>query len=227
MHIVVLTGAGISQESGIKTFRDEGGLWEGYRFEEVCTPRALRENPQLVLDFYNFRRREVAAARPNAAHLALSELETRHRVSIVTQNIDDLHERAGSSDVLHIHGEIFKARSTDDFELQQEVRSDLNVGDLAPDGHQLRPHICFFDETPFDWDKAIELAEQADVFIVIGTSLSVYPAAGLLDITTAQRKILVDPRPNVRGRQGIEIYAEKATIGVPQLVKELLSVASS
>jgi NAD-dependent deacetylase len=227
MHIVVLTGAGISRESGLKTFRDDDGLWEGYSIEEVCTPRAFAEHPQRVLDFYNFRRKEVAQVEPNAAHFALAELGSHHTTSVITQNIDDLHERAGSHRVLHIHGEIFKARSTFDFEEQQEIRGDIHLGDLAADGHQLRPHICFFEETPYDWDKAMILAESADVFIVIGTSLSVYPAAGLLDITPAKRKILVDPKPNLRGRPGFEVIAEPATIGVPRLVRDLLTSASS
>lgn len=223
MHIVALTGAGISRESGLKTFRDEDGLWEGYDIEDVCTPMALAEYPERVLEFYNFRRREVLAAEPNAAHFALAELAKHHRVSIITQNIDDLHERAGSPHVLHIHGEIMKARSSEDFDLQIEVRTDFRVGDLAPDGSQLRPHVCLFYETPYDWSEAIELAETADVFLVIGTSLSVYPAAGLLDITTARRKILIDPKPLLKGREGIEVIAELATIGVPMVAKELVT----
>lgn len=227
MHVVVLTGAGISRESGLKTFRDGDGLWEGYRIEDVCTPRALASHPQRVLDFYNFRRREVLGVEPNAAHHALVLLEKRFRTSIITQNIDDLHERSGSSRVLHIHGEIFKARSIHNFDVQQEVQGDINLGDLAPDGHQLRPHICFFEETPFGWDEALELTETADVFLVIGTSLSVYPAAGLLDITPAKRKMLVDPNPNVRGRNGIEIIQETATAGVPAVVQELIRAASN
>ncbi len=227
MHIVVLTGAGISRESGLKTFRDEDGLWEGYDIEDVCTPHAFAEHPQRVLDFYNFRRAEVAKAEPNAAHFALAELAKTYKVDVITQNIDDLHERAGSKNVLHIHGEIFKARSTHDFELQQEIRTDINFGDLSPDGHQLRPHICFFYETPYDWSRAIELTEAADLFLVIGTSLSVYPAAGLLDITQAKRKILIDPKPNARGREGIEIVAEAASEATPMLVAELIRSASS
>ena len=222
VHIVALTGAGISRESGLKTFRDEDGLWGGYQIEEVCTPRAFADHPERVLEFYNFRRNEVVKAQPNAAHFALAELAGKHKVSIITQNIDDLHERAGSPNVLHVHGEIFKARSAYDFYLQQEVRGDIQIGDLAPDGHQLRPHICFFEETPYEWETAIELAESADIFLVIGTSLTVYPAAGLLDMTRARRRILIDPRPNAKGRIGIEIIAESATVGVPQLAAELL-----
>lgn len=222
MKIVVLTGAGISRESGLKTFRDEDGLWEGYNIEDVCTPQAFAEHPKRVLDFYNFRRQEVANSHPNAAHFALTELARHHEVHIITQNIDDLHERAGSDRVLHIHGEIFKARSSYDFDVQQEIRGDISLGDLAADGHQLRPHICFFHETPYDWSEAVALAESAEIFLVIGTSLSVYPAAGLIDITTASRIVLIDPKPNFRGRQKVEIIAEPATVGVPQLVAELL-----
>lgn len=222
MKVVALTGAGISRESGLKTFRDEDGLWAGYSIEDVCTPRAFAQHPQRVLDFYNHRRQEVAKATPNAAHLALAQLAARHEVPIITQNIDDLHERGGSTDVLHIHGEIFKARSSFDFDVQQEIRGDISVGDLAADGHQLRPHICFFEETPYDWETAIQLAEDADVFVVIGTSLTVYPAAGLLDISRAKRRILIDPKPNFRGRGEIEVIAERATVGVPRLVAELL-----
>jgi NAD-dependent deacetylase len=222
MHIVALTGAGISRESGLKTFRDEDGLWGGYSIEEVCTPRALAQHPERVLEFYNFRRREIVNAEPNAAHFALAELASQHLVSIITQNIDDLHERAGSKNVLHIHGEIFKARSTYDFEVQQEIRGDIRLGDLADDGHQLRPHICFFEEAPYDWETAIMLAESAEIFLVIGTSLTVYPAAGLLDISNAKRKVLVDPKPNAKGRANVEIIAESATEGVPRLVAELL-----
>lgn len=221
MNIVALTGAGISRESGLKTFRDEDGLWEGYDIEDVCTPMAFAQHPQRVLDFYNFRRAEVAKAEPNAAHFALVELSKTYKVDIITQNIDDLHERAGSKNVLHIHGEIFKARSTHDFDLQQKIRTDINLGDLAPDGHQLRPHICFFYETPYDWSRAIELTIAADIFLVIGTSLSVYPAAGLLDITSANRKILIDPKPNAKGRKGIEIIAEAASTAVPRFLKTL------
>ncbi|MEI7576845.1 MAG: Sir2 family NAD-dependent protein deacetylase [Armatimonadota bacterium] len=222
MKIVALTGAGISRESDLKTFRDEDGLWEGYSIEDVCTPRAFAQHPQRVLDFYNYRRQEVAKSVPNAAHLALAELAQKHEVRIITQNIDDLHERGGSSEVLHIHGEIFKARSVSDFDVQQEIRHNINVGDLAADGHQLRPHICFFEETPYDWETAIQFAEDADIFVVIGTSLTVYPAAGLLDISRAKRRILIDPKPNSRGRGGIEVIAERATVGVPRLVAELL-----
>jgi NAD-dependent deacetylase len=179
--LVVLTGAGISAESGLRTFRDTDGLWEGYDIHEVATPGAFVRNPQLVLDFYNMRRRDVAAAKPNAAHFGLAELENDFDVTIITQNIDDLHERAGSSKVLHLHGEIFKMRSVTDPALISEIRGDIHVGDLASDGGQLRPHIVWFDELVPMIEVAVEVMSTAEIFVVIGTSLLVYPAAGLVN----------------------------------------------
>ncbi len=178
--LVVLTGAGISAESGLRTFRDSDGLWEGYDIEEVATPRAWRRNPQLVLDFYNMRRRDVAMAQPNAAHYGLAELQMDYDVHIITQNIDDLHERAGSKKVLHLHGEIFKMRSEANEKLVASVRSDMRLGDLADDGAQYRPHIVWFEEPVPMMEQAVPLVNSADLFAVIGTSLVVYPAAGLL-----------------------------------------------
>jgi NAD-dependent deacetylase len=178
--LVVLTGAGISAESGLRTFRDSDGLWEGYDIEEVATPRAWRRNPQLVLDFYNMRRRDVAMAQPNAAHYGLAELQMDYDVHIITQNIDDLHERAGSEKVLHLHGEIFKMRSEANEKLVASVRSDMRLGDLADDGAQYRPHIVWFEEPVPMMEQAVPLVNSADLFAVIGTSLVVYPAAGLL-----------------------------------------------
>jgi NAD-dependent deacetylase len=178
--LVVLTGAGISAESGLRTFRDSDGLWEGYDIEEVATPRAWRRNPQLVLDFYNMRRRDVAMAQPNAAHYGLAELQMDYDVHIITQNIDDLHERAGSEKVLHLHGEIFKMRSEANEKLIASVRSDMRLGDLADDGAQYRPHIVWFEEPVPMMEQAVPLVNSADLFAVIGTSLVVYPAAGLL-----------------------------------------------
>jgi NAD-dependent deacetylase len=220
MNIVVLTGAGISSESGIKTFRDGDGLWAGHNIEDVCTPMALARDPQRVLDFYNMRRREVAAAEPNAGHFGLAELEKDHDVTIVTQNIDDLHERGGSSKVMHIHGEIFKSRSMNNEDIHFDCRGDLQVGDLAPDGGQLRPHICFFHEIPFHWNRVQLIAMDADVFIVVGTSLAVYPAAGLVDVTRAKQIFVVDPNPpQVFSRFGeIVLIPEPATIGVRLLL---------
>jgi len=230
MNIVALTGAGISRESGLLTFRDTDGLWAGYRIEDVCTPEAWRRQPEAVLDFYNMRRLEVIGASPNAAHLALAQLEEhlestgKGSLSIITQNVDDLHERAGSKKVHHLHGEVLKVRSEFDFDLVQEVRGDVQIGDLAPDGAQLRPHICFFHETPYDWEFAQQAAEEADIFVVIGTSLSVYPAAGLVDITSASEVVLIDPNPpRLHGfRLPVEVTAEPAGIGVPDWVKRYL-----
>jgi NAD-dependent deacetylase len=182
-RIVVLTGAGISAESGLKTFRDTDGLWEGYEVTEVATPRAWRKNPSLVLDFYNMRRRDVAKAEPNAGHLGLAELETDFEVHIITQNIDDLHERAGSTSILHLHGEIFKMRSEQDETLVYEIREDIHLGQQAEDGAQLRPHIVWFEEPVPMIEQAVPLVRSADIFIVVGTSLVVYPAAGLVDFT--------------------------------------------
>jgi NAD-dependent deacetylase len=223
MNIVVLSGAGISRESGIKTFRDSDGLWAGHRIEDVCTPMALAKDPQRVLDFYNMRRREVAAVEPNAGHYGLAELEKSHDLTIITQNIDDLHERAGSSKVIHIHGEIFKSRSLHDESVQFDCRGDLHVGDLAPDGGQLRPHICFFHEMPFHWTTAQLLTIDADIFVVVGTSLAVYPAAGLVDVTRAKKIYVVDPNPPQVTSRFSEIIAiaEPASTGVPRLVQEL------
>ncbi|HEX8462455.1 MAG TPA: NAD-dependent deacylase [Segetibacter sp.] len=179
-RLVVLTGAGISAESGLKTFRDSDGLWEGYDVYEVATPRGFAKNPQLVLDFYNMRRKDVAAVQPNAAHIGLAALEEYFDVTIITQNIDDLHERAGSTNILHLHGQIFQMRSVRDETLISEIRGDINIGDLAADGAQLRPNIVWFEEPVPMIEKAVEVMETADIFVVIGTSLVVYPAAGLI-----------------------------------------------
>ena len=179
--LVILTGAGISAESGLKTFRDSDGLWEGYEIEDVATPRAWKKNPQLVLEFYNYRRKNVLDAQPNAAHVGLAELQQHFDTTIITQNIDDLHERAGSQNVLHLHGEIFKMRSELDETLVYDIRSDIQIGDKADDGAQLRPHIVWFEEPVPKIAEAIPIVRQADIFVVVGTSLVVYPAAGLVD----------------------------------------------
>jgi NAD-dependent deacetylase len=180
-HIVVLSGAGISAESGLKTFRDSDGLWEGYNIEDVATPRAWRKDPKLVLEFYNYRRKNVLEAQSNAAHFGLAELEKDFNVTIITQNIDDLHERAGSTKVLHLHGEIFKMRSEKSHEPVYEIKDDINIGDMAEDGGQLRPHIVWFEEPVPMIEEAIPIVRTADIFIVVGTSLVVYPAAGLVN----------------------------------------------
>ena len=179
--LVILTGAGISAESGLKTFRDSDGLWEGYNIEDVATPRAWRKDPQLVLDFYNFRRKNVLDATPNAAHYGLAELEKDFDVTIITQNIDDLHERAGSTNILHLHGEILKMRSERDTELIYPVTGDIRLGDKAEDGSQLRPYIVWFEEPVPMMELAVPIVNRADLFVVVGTSLVVYPAAGLVN----------------------------------------------
>ena len=179
--LVILTGAGISAESGLKTFRDSDGLWEGYNIEDVATPRAWRKDPQLVLDFYNFRRKNVLDATPNAAHYGLAELEKDFDVTIITQNIDDLHERAGSTNILHLHGEILKMRSERDPELIYPVTGDIRLGDKAEDGSQLRPYIVWFEEPVPMMELAVPIVNRADLFVVVGTSLVVYPAAGLVN----------------------------------------------
>lgn len=216
--LVVLTGAGISAESGLKTFRDSDGLWEGYPIEDVATPMAWRKNPQRVLDFYNFRRRSVLEAQPNAAHYGLASLENDFEVHIITQNIDDLHERAGSTRVLHLHGEILKMRSEANDQLIYDIRGDIQLGDLAEDGAQLRPHIVWFGEEVPMMEEAIPLVEAADVFVVIGTSLVVYPAAGLLSFAhPAIPKFILDKKVPPIAVQKITPIEMPATQGIAVL----------
>jgi NAD-dependent deacetylase len=194
-QVVVFTGAGISAESGIKTFRDAGGLWENYKIEDVATPEAWKKNQELVNEFYNARRKQVIAASPNKAHYFIADLESKFNVNVVTQNVDDFHERAGSKNVLHLHGEIMKVRSEIDPELIYPVKNwELKIGDLCEKGSQLRPHIVWFGELVPLMDQANYLAAQADFFIVIGTSLNVYPAAGILNFVSQEvPKWLIDP----------------------------------
>ena len=222
-HIVVLSGAGISAESGLKTFRDGDGLWMGYYVEDVATPRAFIKNPQLVLDFYNQRRKDVAAAQPNAAHFGLAALENDFDVTIITQNIDDLHERGGSSKVLHLHGEIFKMRSVDDEDTFYEIRGDINVGDTDQQGSQLRPYIVWFEEPVPMMEKAAALLYDCDYFVVIGTSLQVYPAASLLHYApTGIPKFIIDKKiPAVSNYPNLHIIEKPATAGVGELRKIL------
>ena len=221
--LVVLTGAGISAESGLKTFRDSDGLWEGYNIEDVATPRAWKRDPQLVLDFYNMRRRNIAETKPNAAHFGLAELETDFDVHIITQNIDDLHERAGSTKILHLHGEIFKMRSEQDENLVKEIRGDINWGDCAEDGCQYRPHIVWFEEPVPKIEEAIPIVRNADIFVVIGTSLVVYPAAGLVNYARWEiPKFIIDKRiPYTTSLENLIAIEKPATEGVKEL-KELL-----
>lgn len=223
--LVVLTGAGISAESGLKTFRDSDGLWEGYDVYEVASPRGWQKNPQLVLDFYNMRRKDVAAAKPNAAHTGLAELEDAFDVHIITQNIDDLHERGGSSKVLHLHGEIFKMRSIYDEVNSYEIRGDINLGDLAADGHQLRPHIVWFEEAVPMIEPAIDVMRTADILAVIGTSLVVYPAAGLVNYAPYPiPKFIIDRQiPYAGSLYNLTTIEKAATEGVKDLKRILLS----
>ncbi|MBI3719557.1 MAG: NAD-dependent deacylase [Sphingobacteriales bacterium] len=217
--LVVLTGAGISAESGLKTFRDSDGLWEGYDIEDVATPMAWRRNPQLVLDFYNYRRKNVLDAVPNAAHHGIAELENDFDVTIITQNIDDLHERAGSTKVLHLHGEIFKMRSEMDEELVYEIKGDIKLGDKAEDGAQLRPHIVWFHEAVPMIEVAVPLVYSADIFVVVGTSLVVYPAAGLVNYAQhTVPKFIVDKKiPYTSSVYNLTTIEKPATEGVKEL----------
>lgn len=224
-RVVVLTGAGISAESGIKTFRDSGGLWEEYKIEEVATPSAWNKNPELVLDFYNKRRKQVLESLPNPAHLALVELEKEYDVRIITQNIDDLHERAGSTKVLHLHGEILKSRSTVNPDLIYSIEgTDLKLGQTCENGSQLRPHIVWFGESVPAMDDAIEITQTADIFMVIGTSLEVYPAASLVMYAPdSAMKILIDPQASLPfGAGDFTLVRNNAGKGVAEVVNKLL-----
>ncbi|KAB5491970.1 MULTISPECIES: SIR2 family NAD-dependent protein deacylase [Flagellimonas] len=224
--IVVLTGAGMSAESGLSTFRDANGLWEGHDVMEVASPQGFARNPELVLEFYNQRRRQLLQVSPNQGHLALAQLENRFDVSIVTQNVDNLHEQAGSSHVVHLHGELFKVRSTKDENHVLEWKEDLVLGDLDPHGHQLRPHIVWFGEMVPLLQTAAEITQQADVLIIIGTSMQVYPAASLIHYTDGQTPIyFIDPKPTVRASDfgNLTIIPKTAVEGVPPLVEELFS----
>jgi NAD-dependent deacetylase len=222
--LVVLTGAGISAESGLRTFRDSDGLWENYRIEDVATPRAWRKDPELVLEFYNMRRKNVKDAKPNAAHHGLAELEKEYDVHIVTQNIDDLHERAGSTKVMHLHGEIFKMRSEKSDHLVYPIYDDIKLGDKAEDGAQLRPNIVWFEEEVPMIAEAIPLMQSADIFVLIGTSLAVYPAAGLVDYVRPDViKYVIDKNiPPVHFYNNIVPIEKPATEGIKGLLTELL-----
>ena len=221
-HIVILTGAGMSAESGLKTFRDADGLWEGHDVMEVASPEGFARNPEAVLEFYNQRRRQLLTVQPNAAHIALAALEENHEVTIITQNVDDLHERAGSTNVVHLHGELLKIRSTGDEDSILEWKEDLNLGDLCENNHQLRPHIVWFGEMVPMIEVAAEIVEQADAIIIVGTSMQVYPAAGLVQYAKPDAPIyFVDPKPSISETERIKVYAEKASTGVSKVVEEL------
>jgi len=223
--IVVLTGAGISAESGLRTFRESNGLWEEHRVEDVATFDAWQRNQQLVIDFYNQRRKQLYEVKPNAGHLALVELEKKFDVKIITQNVDDLHEQAGSGHVLHLHGELKKVRSTVDENLVYMLDGwELKKGDLCEKGSQLRPHIVWFGEAVPMIEPAMELSAGADIFIVIGTSLNVYPAAGLVHYVKNDTPIyLIDPHAQmIQGVKNLTVIRETAGTGVPKFVKQLL-----
>jgi NAD-dependent deacetylase len=225
-HIVVLTGAGISAESGLKTFRDSDGLWMGYNVEDVATPRAFKKDPELVLDFYNMRRRDIAEASPNTAHIGLAELEKNFEVTIVTQNIDDLHERGGSTNVVHLHGEIFKMKSIADESKIYDIRNDINLGDTAEDGTQLRPHIVWFEEPVPMIEEAMRIMTKADIFVLIGTSLQVYPAAVLINFVPVDiPKYIIDKKIPFSSAPVNYYFIEKpATEGVVELKKILITL---
>lgn len=224
-HIVILTGAGMSAESGIATFRDSNGLWENYRVEEVATPEGFRVNPQLVLDFYNARRKDALKAEPNRGHQIIAELETDYKISVVTQNVDDLHERAGSSNVMHLHGELMKVRSTknpNDIRTLTADNIEINLGDVDVNGHQLRPHIVWFGEAVPMIEEAVKVVQKADVLIIIGTSLNVYPAAGLIDFAPSGTPIyLIDPKDVATKRRGVIHLQKGASEGMKEIVEVL------
>lgn len=224
--LVVLTGAGISAESGIKTFRDSDGLWEGHNVMDVATPEGWYKNQELILDFYNQRRKQLKEVLPNPGHQILAELENDFDVYIITQNVDDLHERAGSTNITHLHGELLKVRSSKNENYILEWKDDLNIGDNDENGHQLRPHIVWFGEQVPALEDAIALAEQADYFAVIGTSLQVYPAAGLINYTPKTTPIYyIDPKPikipNLRN--SLEVIPDVASNGILTLKEKLLA----
>mgnify|MGYP001325989886 FL=1 len=222
-NIVVFTGAGISAESGLGTFRDSNGLWDNYKIEEVATPQAFKGNPALVLEFYNIRRRQLLKASPNIAHSALNKLEEKYNLNVITQNIDDLHERSGTKNVLHLHGKLTESKSIFNNEIYEINGSELNIGDTCQNGKQLRPNVVWFGEEVPNMEIAIEMVRNADIFIVIGTSLNVYPAASLLDFTkNSARNIVIDPKLTKTDKY-VELISEKATTGVPRIVDMLMS----
>ncbi len=225
--LVVLTGAGISAESGIKTFRDADGLWEGHNVMDVATPDGWRKNPELVLEFYNQRRKQLHEVQPNLGHQILSELENDFDVSIITQNVDNLHEKAGSSNVLHLHGELLKVRSTKNHNYILDWETDLNLADVDDNGHQLRPHIVWFGEEVPALEEAISIVEKADILVVIGTSLQVYPAAGLIEFANSEIPIYyIDPKPASMPNlwNPVEIIPMNATEGVAVLQQRLFNL---
>ncbi|CDF78487.1 NAD-dependent protein deacetylase, SIR2 family [Formosa agariphila KMM 3901] len=220
-HIVVLSGAGISAESGLKTFRDSDGLWEGHDVMEVATPEGFAKNPELVLEFYNQRRRQLKAVEPNSAHFDLASLEQDYKVTIITQNVDDLHERAGSTRVIHLHGELNKAKSVNNEEILSWP-NDINIGDICKDGYQIRPHIVWFGEAVPMIDLAVKECETADILIIIGTSMQVYPAAGLMHYVKDKTPIYyIDPNPAHMNAKHVKIIRENGTSGMKTVLETL------
>lgn len=225
MKIAVLTGAGMSAESGLKTFRDSNGLWEGHDVMEVASPEGFVRNPELVLNFYNQRRRQLLEVHPNVGHIALAKLEQNNEVDIITQNVDDLHERAGSSKVIHLHGELLKAQSTFDEKLILDWNKDLNVGDRCNKGHQLRPNIVWFGEAVPLMDIAIDIVKKVEVIIIVGTSMQVYPAAGLIQYAAGNAQIyFVDPKPSIGSSERVTVFAENASTGIPKVIEYLETI---
>lgn len=225
--IVILTGAGISAESGIKTFRDADGLWEGHDIMEVASPKGWNKNKKLVLDFYNKRRSQLLIVQPNNAHLALAKLEKYYDVHIITQNVDNLHEKAASTCITHLHGELLKVRSTIDPSLIYKWKKDLNLGNLCEKNSQLRPHIVWFGEDVPLLNEAIEITSKADILIIIGTSMQVYPAANLINYTKQDIPIyFIDPKPSIQKNyfSNLKILSEPASIGVEKVVNELIDL---
>ncbi len=221
-RIVFLTGAGMSQESGISTFRDQNGLWENHDIMEVASPQGFAKNPKLVLDFYNARRKQLFEVSPNEGHQLIAGLEKDFRVDIVTQNVDDLHERAGSNNVLHLHGELRKVRSTSNPSIIYHWEKDLNLGDQCEIGSQLRPHIVWFGEAVPMMERAIDIVASADILVIIGTSLQVYPAAGLLHYASSGiPRFYIDPFPNFQVDQDVRIIQKKAGDGMKVLLDHL------
>lgn len=221
--IVVLTGAGISAESGIKTFRDQNGLWENNDLEKVATPQGWKKDPQFVLEFYNKMRKKLKKVKPNKGHKIIKELENNFDVHVITQNIDNLHEKAGSSNVLHLHGELLKARPVNDTINLIDWTEDLNITDKTKDGIQLRPHVVWFGEDVPEMEKAMKFVSEADILIIIGTSFQVYPAAELVRYAKAKTPIyLIDPKPGIEPSGNLYIFKEKASIGMEKVKSILL-----
>ncbi|MCK5442644.1 MAG: NAD-dependent deacylase [Maribacter sp.] len=226
-NVVILTGAGISAESGLKTFRDAEGLWEGHDVMEVASPQGFANNPALVFDFYNQRRQQLSEVSPNIAHYSLVELEQKHKVTIITQNVDNLHERAGSTNVLHLHGELLKVRSMGSDQVIDWTK-DLNLGDFCEEGYQLRPHIVWFGEDVPMMTRAVEATSMADVLIIVGTSMQVYPAASLINFIAVDTPVyFIDPRPSIDedSLKHLTLISKNATNGVPIVVADLIDKA--